>query len=194
MAGLLEADFADQLGRDGKHYIDRMAATVRQMEELIADVLQLSRVGREGHKAEPVPLDAIVDSVLERLEERIEARGVKVTREQLGEVTAVRVQMEQIFSNLVGNAVKYLGDTAEPAIEIGRAGHEFYVRDNGIGIAPEHHAKVFEAFQRLKEVDVEGTGVGLAVVRKIVEGAGGQLRIESSLGAGATFFFSWPHA
>ena len=192
MAGLLEMDFAEQLGTEGKHYIERMSATVRQMEHLIADVLQLSRVGREGRPAEPVQLDEVVDEVLDRLSDRIAARGVTVTRTPLGEVPAIRVQMEQVFANLVGNAVAYLGDTREPTIEIGRAGHEFYVRDNGIGIAPEHHAKVLEAFQRLQEIEVSGSGVGLAIVRKIVESAGGRLRIESASGAGATFFFTWP--
>ena len=94
--------------------------------------------------------------------------------------------------------MKYLGTPKEPLIEIGRAERngvvEYYVRDNGIGIDAAYHAKVFEPFQRLKDIAVEGTGVGLTIVKKIVEGAGGTLRVESAPGKGSTFFFTWPEA
>ena len=100
------------------------------------------------------------------------------------------------MSNLVGNAVKYIGDMADPRIEIGaveRSGWlECYVRDNGIGIEPAYHQQVFEIFQRLKELSVEGTGVGLAIVKKIVEAVGGRVWVESAKGHGSTFFFTWP--
>ncbi len=192
MAGLLLEDYAAELGEEGRHYLARMTATVGQMETLIRDVLALSRVGREGRPTEVVSLDEVVDVVLERLAEPIRARGVAVTRGSLGEVRAIRTQVEQLFANLIGNAVKYLGDTAAPAVEIGRTEREFYVRDNGIGIDPAYHARIFETFQRLKDVEVDGTGIGLAIVKKIVEGAGGRLRVESAAGAGATFFFTWP--
>ena len=92
--------------------------------------------------------------------------------------------------------MKYLGDTPDPAIEVGaemRDGvEECFVRDNGIGIDPRYHDKVFEIFQRLGDVRTEGTGVGLAIVRKIVDGAGGRVWVESTRGAGATFRFTWP--
>ena len=192
MAGLLLEDCADALGEEGRHYLARMTATVGQMETLILDVLALSRIGREGRATEVVSLDEVMDVVLERLAEPIRARGVTVTRGTLGEVRAVRTQVEQLFTNLVSNAVKYLGDTTAPAVEIGRTEHEFYVRDNGIGIDPAYHAKIFETFQRLKDVEVEGTGIGLAIVKKIIEAAGGRLRVESAAGAGATFCFTWP--
>jgi len=119
-----------------------------------------------------------------------------VTRGELGTVQAIRTQMEQVFANLIGNAVKYIGDTADPHVEIGkieRGAHtEYFVRDTGIGIAPEYHARVFETFQRLKDVEVEGSGVGLAIVKKVIEAAGGTLRLESEVGKGSTFFFTWP--
>jgi signal transduction histidine kinase len=101
-----------------------------------------------------------------------------------------------VFGNLIGNALKYLGDTDQPCVEIGavdRGEHvECFVRDNGIGIDPEYHAKIFDVFERLKDVPVDGTGVGLAIVKKIVEAAGGQVRVASARGQGATFFFTWP--
>jgi signal transduction histidine kinase len=197
MASLLAEDCAEGLGEDGRHYVGRIAATIEHMQALIADVLALARVGREGRAAETVALEEVVDLVLQRLDEPLRTRGIKVTRGALGEVRAVRTHIEQVFSNLIGNAVKYIGEPAEPGVEIGRHERdgvtEFFVRDNGIGIDPAYHAKVFETFQRLKEVDVEGSGVGLAIVKKIVESAGGGLRIESAAGTGATFFFTWPN-
>jgi signal transduction histidine kinase len=166
------------------------------MERLIEDVLMLCRIGREGRKTEVVALDEVVDEALDGLAETLRAREVKVTRGDLGTVQAVRTQMQQVFSNLIANAVKYLGDTAHPAVEIGRvdrgAGPELFVRDNGIGIAPAYHTRIFEAFQRLKEIPAEGTGVGLAIVKKVVETAGGRVWVESAAGQGATFFVTWP--
>jgi len=198
MSGLLLDECFQELGEQGQHYVERIAATVGQMAALIGNVLMLSRVGREERKTEVVSLDEVVDLVVERLAETIRARDVKVTRGALGEVRGIRTQVEQVFSNLIGNAVKYLGAPAEPLIEIGRMGSdasvEYYVRDNGVGIDPAYHAKIFEPFQRLKDVEAEGTGLGLAIVKKIVEAAGGRLRVESARGAGSTFFFTWPEA
>ena len=111
-------------------------------------------------------------------------------------VDAVPSQLTQVFANLIGNAVKYLGDTGQPCVEIGatdRADHiECVVQDNGIGIDPEYHQEIFEVFERLKDVPVDGTGVGLTIVKKTVEGAGGQIRVESARGRGARFIFTWP--
>jgi hypothetical protein len=101
-----------------------------------------------------------------------------------------------VIGNLLANAVKYLGETADPTVEVGGEVQDgmvaCFVRDNGVGIDPAYHAKVFEIFQRLGDLPVEGTGVGLAIVRKIVEGAGGRIWVESAKGAGATFRFTWP--
>jgi signal transduction histidine kinase len=196
MAGLLVEECSDQLGEEGRHYVVRINATVREMDALIGNVLTLSRIGREDRPTEVVWLDEVADLVVERLADPIRAREVKVTRGALGEVRAVRTEIEQVLSNLIGNALKYLGAPKAPFIEIGKIDHnrcvEYYVRDNGIGIDPAYHEKIFEPFQRLKGVQVEGTGVGLAIVKKIVLAAGGQLRVESATGAGSTFFFTWP--
>jgi signal transduction histidine kinase len=196
MAAMLAEDCGPQLSDDGRHYLSRMNATVAQMGALIGDVLMLARVGRDKHPGARIALDEVVDIVLDRCGDMIAARGVKVTRMPLGSVWGNQTQLEQVLTNLVTNAVKYLGDAAAPQVDIGRIEHggitEYFVRDNGIGIDPAYHARVFEAFQRLKDVEAEGTGVGLAIVKKIVESAGGRLRIESAPGAGAAFFFSWP--
>jgi signal transduction histidine kinase len=143
-----------------------------------------------------VALDDVVDGILLELGDRVTARGVTIARGDLGSIHAARTEIEQIFSNLIGNALKYLGDAAAPTIEIGRVDRdewvECFVRDSGIGIDPAFHTTIFEAFQRLKEVQVEGSGVGLAIVRKIVESVGGRIWVESALGQGATFRFTWP--
>jgi GAF domain-containing protein len=196
LAGLLADEYGPALGVEGGHYLGRITATVERMERLVGDVLKLSRSGREDYAPETVAIDEVVTTVLQDLAERVQTRAVTVTREDLGSVRAVRTDMEQIFSNLIGNAVRYLGDAAAPAIAIGRADRgdwaEFFVRDNGIGIDPMYHTKIFETFQRLQEIEAEGSGVGLAIVKKLVEAAGGRVWVESAIGQGATFFFTWP--
>lgn len=196
MTGMLIQDQMERLDERGRRYLQRISANVEQMERLIGDLLALSRVGREGRPAELVAMKEVVDEVLMELGERLQARGVKVTCGALGSVVAIRTQMFQVWSNLLSNAVKYMGDVAEPTVEVGCADRgeflEYWVRDNGIGIDPAYHGQVFEMFQRLKEVEAEGTGVGLSIVKKIVEAAGGRARVESAKGQGSTFYVAWP--
>ncbi|MBI2218883.1 MAG: hypothetical protein HYU51_16480 [Candidatus Rokubacteria bacterium] len=196
MAGALAEDCAGQLDELGRHYVERLQANVEQMERLIQDLLTLSRVGRDGRTPGSVDLAEVVEDVLAEVGEPIRTRGIKVTVGELPELWAIRVQLEQVMRNLLGNAVKFIGDAATPAVEVGATrrpdGWECWVCDNGIGIDPAYHEKVFEIFQRLGEVEVDGTGVGLAIVKKIVDGAGGRVWVESAKGCGATFRFTWP--
>jgi len=196
MSSLLLEDYGTQLDGDGRYYIERLQANTQHMERLITDLLALSRVGREARTPEMLSLDAILDDCLMEQAELIRERGAAVRCGELGMVWAIRTQMSQILSNLLNNALKYLGDTPGPRIEIGSIEHETflecYVRDNGIGIDPAYHTKIFEVFQRLKDVEAEGSGVGLAIVKKIVEAAGGRIWVESATGQGATFHFTWP--
>jgi signal transduction histidine kinase len=196
MAGLLASECAGELSDEARHYLGRIATTVGEMGALISNVLALSRIGREDGTPELVSLDELADGVIDQLSGMIRERGVKVTRGSLGEVPALRTQMEQIFANLISNAVKYLGTPKEPQVEIGRMERdgaiEYFVRDNGLGIDERYHTKVFEPFQRLKDIPVEGAGVGLTIVKKIVEAAGGRIRLESAPGKGSTFSFTWP--
>ncbi len=196
MSSLVLEDYADKLDEDGKHYLHRIVANTQTMERLILDLLSLSRIGREAHAPEDVPLRDLVSDILEDLGERIRTAGITVTVGALPPVWAVRVQMEQVMRNLMTNAIKYMGDTPAPAIEIGALAHgaavEIWVKDTGIGIDPQYHDKVFEVFQRLKDVEAEGSGVGLPIVKKIVHGAGGRIWVESAKGQGSTFRFTWP--
>ena len=128
---------------------------------------------------------------------QLKKRGIKVNvRGNLPVIYCERSRIFQVFENLIQNSIKYMGDTESPVIEVGyrKAGgfHEFYVKDNGIGIDPEYHQRIFQIFQRLKEVDTKGTGIGLSTVERIAEVHGGSVRVESERGKGATFYFTVP--
>jgi signal transduction histidine kinase len=179
-----------------RRYVRRIELNIRHMEQMLGDLLALAQIGREGRVREEVELAEVVARVLAEQAEPIGARGIAVTVGALPRVAAVRVEIEQVMRNLITNAVKYLGPGPSPAIEVGGVDRgdevECWVRDNGIGIDPAYQAKIFDLFHRLREVDAEGTGVGLAIVKKIVDAAGGRLWVESARGAGSTFRFTWP--
>ncbi len=198
MTSLLLEDCGPQLDSTGRHYVERIQANAQHMERLILDLLALSRIGREAQPPEPVHLAELVDGLLATLAAPIRARRIKIIRGDLATVWAIRTQMEQVLGNLLSNAVKYLGDVPSPTIDITTTDRgafvECAVTDNGIGIDPAYHDTIFELFQRLGDLETEGTGVGLAIAKKIVEAAGGRLWVESTKGQGATFRFTWPKA
>ena len=198
MAGALMEDFGDTLAPEARHYVSRLMASVQHMERLIQDLLSLTRIGRESRPPKDVPLGEVVEEAIAELAEPIRARGIRVTVGVLPTVWGVRTHLEQVMGNLIGNAVKYLGDTTEPAIEVGVEGHdgveECFVRDNGIGIDPRYHDKVFEIFQRLGDVKTEGTGVGLAIVRKAANRMGGEVGMTSDGASGSIFWVQLPAA
>jgi signal transduction histidine kinase len=198
MCGLVLEDYGDRLDAEGRRVLGRIEANAAHMGRLIADLLALSKIGREARTPQAVAVGDVVEVVLDRLSEQIRARGVEVAGAVDATVWGIRVHIEQVFTNVIGNAIKYLGDRPAPRVEIGAEDRgrflEFWVRDNGIGIDPAYHARVFELFQRLQEVDAEGTGVGLALVKKIVDTAGGRIWVESTPGEGATFRFTLPSA
>jgi signal transduction histidine kinase len=198
LASMLLGEYAESLDPDARNFLERIQANVQHLERLIADLLALSRIGREARPLEDVDLAEIVGAVVDELSVAIGTRGVEIVRGPLARVRAIRAQMEQVIRNLLSNAVKYLGDSPTPRVEIrtiARDGEiECLVQDNGIGIDPAYHHKVFEMFQRLNDVEVPGTGLGLPIVKKIVEGAGGRIWIESVRGTGTVVHFTWPLA
>lgn len=199
-ASLLQTRHRDRFDERGALYIDRIAANAEYLSRLLNDLLELSRVGRLEEPDEVLGAGDVVRAVLEDLQASFKERGIAVvTPASWPQVRFSRVRLRQVFSNLVSNAIKFLGTQPQPKIEIGwraLAGEpalvEFWVRDNGIGIHPDYHQRVFRPFQRLKVVEVDGTGVGLSIVRRIVEGRGGAVRVESAPGHGATFSFTAP--
>lgn len=190
----VEEDLGGSLIGEGKAHMELLRGRVNRMEALIDGILQYSRAGRTRAKPEPVDVDALVHDVIELISppKRI---AIKVLP-GMPTVETARVPMQQVFINLIGNAIKHAG-VNEPRIDVGWADKgtflEFSVADNGRGIAPQYHERIFAIFQTLEARDrVEGTGIGLSVVKKIVEAQGGRVWIESDVGKGATFRFLWP--
>ena len=198
MTAMLMRDHAEQLGERGLHRLQRLEANVARMDTLISDLLDLSRVGRTDPPRQEVDLAKVIGGVLASMAEELTSKAVEVSvRGCDHRVPHDRNRLTQVFSNLVGNAVKYRGDQERSRIEIvGQASEQeltVHVTDDGVGIAPEFHEKVFAAFQRLPQPEeITGTGMGLAIVKKIVAHHGGRIWIESRLDRGATFSFTIP--
>jgi signal transduction histidine kinase len=167
------------------------------MRVLLDDLLELSRIGRLMNPPENISFEDIARDAQELVHGQIEARNVTVlTQPNLPVVRGDRQRLIEIMQNLIDNAIKYMGDQINPLIEIGQNGEEdgkpvFFVRDNGIGIAPEYHERVFGLFNKL-DARSDGTGVGLALVKRIVEFHGGRIWVESEAGKGSTFYFTLP--
>ncbi len=197
--GLLEEDVASGDTDEVRRSIGRIRNAAGKLGRLLDELLELSRVGRIVHPPEDVDLEEIVNEVLGLLAAKIEAAGVEV---QIGAdlpvVHADRLRLSEVIQNLVENALKFLGDPPLPRIEIGVRNDRdevvpvIFVRDNGVGIPPRYQERVFRLFERLDPA-VDGTGVGLALVKRIVEAHGGRIWIESEEGvAGTTFCFTLP--
>jgi len=167
-----------------------------RMQNLINDLLAYSRIGSRDHPFEPTDCQAILNTVLANLEVPIDESGAKITHDDLPTILADSRQLTQLFQNLISNAVKFRGDQA-PLIHIGVKKQNgewiFSVRDNGIGIEPYYFERIFRIFQRLHaRNDYPGTGIGLAICKRVVERHGGRIWVESEPGHGATFFFTFP--
>ncbi|MDQ3740572.1 MAG: CHASE domain-containing protein [Actinomycetota bacterium] len=193
---LLELRHGDELKGRAKEYVEYALRGTRQMSTLIDDLLTYSRAGRNDRAPEAVSLNRVFDAALEQLQATIEDSGATVTRGDLPTICADAGQMTQLFANLIGNGVKYRGD-APPEVNVTarrtQDGWEVAVRDNGIGIDPKDHDKIFGMFRRLHGDDrFEGTGLGLALVKRIVENANGTIRVESQVGEGSTFLITLP--
>jgi signal transduction histidine kinase len=195
--GYLEKDLLDGDRDQFQKDAQRIAEATGKMQQLLNDLLELSRVGRLMNEPGEIQMNELVQDVLALLQGQIQERGVVVqVQENLPRVYADRQRMTEVLQNLVDNAVKFTGAQTSPRVEIGQAGEEnampiFFVRDNGIGIAHDHFERVFGLFNKL-DPRSEGTGIGLALVRRIVEFHGGRIWVESEPGAGSTFFFTIP--
>ena len=195
---LLERRYGEQLDERAVRYIGHAVEGGRRMQTLITDLLTYSRVGRRGTEFEPIDLEAVFERVAASLRVAIEESGARLTHGLLPTVLGDDTQMSQVVQNLLGNAIKFREDAA-PEIHVSAerqsGGWLISVRDNGIGIAPEYRDRVFVLFQRLHARDeYSGTGIGLAVCKKIVERHGGTLWVDSTLGGGSTFRFTLPDA
>jgi len=193
--GVLRQDLAEGDLEPVQDDLARISNAADKMDQLLRDLLELSRVGRLVNPPEDVPLEELAHEALELVGGQAEQNGVQVEiSPNLPVVFGDRLRLLEVLQNLLDNAVKYMGKQSQPRVEIGsrRDGNQTicYVRDNGIGIEPRHHERVFGLFDQLDQ-KVEGSGIGLALVKRIVEVHGGRVWIESEgLGHGSTFCFT----
>ncbi|MFN0009361.1 MAG: CHASE domain-containing protein [Planctomycetota bacterium] len=191
----LLGESAVELEPDHRKFLERILGATRRMQALVDALLALSRVEGGATKMERVPLEKLVGFALENLQPAIEAAGARIEVGELPTVTCDPSQIVQLFQNLIANAVKFRREDVVPYVRIHcRRDGDFFeisVKDNGIGIAPEHHARVFEMFERLHTRErYGGTGMGLAICRKIVDRHGGRIWLESLPEGGSIFRFT----
>lgn len=196
---LLQRKFAGQLGASGDEYIGYILAGALRMEQLLQDLRAFTQASTtDSGEALNVDANRVLAKALASLEPAMEASGAIITYGSLPPVRMHEVQLEQVFQNLIGNAICYRREE-KPTIHIGAeqsgARITFSIKDNGIGIDPQYKEQIFGIFKRLHtSAEYPGTGMGLAICQRIVERAGGSIWVESELGRGATFFFTVPAA
>jgi PAS domain S-box-containing protein len=191
---VLQRRYSDKLDSRATELITHAVEGTVRMQTLIHDLLAFSRVGTRGKPFEPTDCNQIMSGVEHSLRASIEESRATITYEHLPTVMADSVQLSQVFQNLVGNAIKYRGERV-PEVHVSAQRHDdewqFAVSDNGIGIEPRYFERVFEMFQRLHtRNEYSGTGIGLAIVKKIVERHGGRIWVESVPGQGSRFYFT----
>ena len=193
---LLGQRYRGKLDEKADKYIFYAVDGAKRMQALVADLLAYSRVGSQGRPLVQVDSEAVVNSVIEMMRSSIRKANATIEISTLPAVLADEGQLRQLFQNLIGNALKFRA-TADPIIGVRAARHGerwlFCVEDNGIGIDMQYGERIFQMFQRLHERGkYEGSGIGLAIVKRIVERHGGVIWLESKPGLGTSFFFSLP--
>jgi len=193
---LLQLEYEGKLDEQAQDWIRRTVQSIEQMQTLIRDLLSYYRVDARSRPFTPIPFVDIANDAITLLDSSIHDSGAQVTWDPLPEIMGDRSQLVQLIQNLIGNGLNYRGEQP-PRIHLSaeRSGGEwiFSVRDNGIGIAPEYHEQIFEIFRRLHDQkEYPGTGIGLAVCRRVVNRHGGRIWVESEPGHGSTFCFTIP--
>jgi len=196
---LLQIGYRERLGDEADEYLQGAVDGAQRMQKLIRDLLVFARVTRQSKPLGAVDCKAVLRDVLANLQVQIREMHATVTLDPLPTVTADPTQLMQLFQNLIGNALKYCRDRS-PVVHVGvreeNGAWLFSVRDNGIGIKPGQAEWIFQIFHRLHsdESEFSGTGIGLAICKRIVERHGGRIWVESEPGAGCTFYFTLPNS
>lgn len=186
------------LDEKGEHYLSEISKATQRMNQLIQDLLSYSRVRSNKVELEPIDCELILAEALANLQDDINSSGARITHDPLPIVLGDRTQLIQLFQNLLSNAIKFRRPQVPPKINISLTLNpenfaEFSIQDNGIGIAEEDYPRVFEIFKRIHAYNqYPGTGIGMSLCKKIVEGHGGRLWLNSQLHTGTTFFFTLP--
>jgi PAS domain S-box-containing protein len=194
LATYLKRDYEDKLDEMGVEFLNMLVTSVGTMSQLVDDLLTLSRVGRKNLDFSFVDLNALIDEVRTDIEKLVTERNAKIVYSDLPKAMVQKTWMKQVFQNLITNAIKF-NKTEQPTIEISCEDHDFYlefrVKDNGIGIPPEYHERIFKLFEQLHpREEFGGTGAGLAIVKKIINEHKGDIWVESEVGVGTTFIFT----
>jgi light-regulated signal transduction histidine kinase (bacteriophytochrome) len=193
---LLSRRYDARLDHDAREFMAYIVDGATRMKQLIEDLLAYSRVGTKGGEFKPVSSEAALRRALFNLRAGIEEAGAVVTHDAMPTLPADEVQLGQLLQNLIGNALKFRSASV-PRIHVGVSQKEqewqFEVRDNGIGIEPQYYERIFMVFQRLhNKGEYSGTGIGLAICKKVVERHGGRIWVESRPGQGSSFYFTLP--
>ena len=193
---LLGKRYRGKLDQDADEFIGYAVDGATRMQQLINDLLAYSRVGTRGKPFKPADCKVIFREARDNLMKAIEESGAVITQDPFPMVLGDEVQLIQLFQNLVANAIKFRSqEPIQIQVSAEKRGQEwvFAIKDNGIGIAPEQQERIFSIFQRLHHrSEYPGTGIGLAICKKIVERHGGRIWVESQPGEGSTFYFSIP--
>ena len=194
---ILKEDYADRLEAEGNRLLDVVSGEARRMGQLIDDLLAFSRLGRQPMQSAPIDLAALTRSVFERLTAAAPNPPVRLELKPLPPALGDQAMLRQVLANLIGNAIKFTRHQPAPIVAVGgsiRDGEQTcYIKDNGVGFDEAYGHKLFGVFQRLhSEAEFEGTGVGLALVQRIVQRHGGRVWAEGKLNHGATFYFTLP--
>lgn len=193
---LLARKCGDKLEADARTYLAQALDASTRMQNLIDDLLSFSRISTTGKDFEPTDCNLVMDQVLKDLQPLVQESQALIVRDPLPTVMADPIQLARVFQNLIGNAIKFRSDSPlEIHVGADRLDHQvqIFVKDNGIGIAPENLDKIFSMFERVHSREkYPGTGLGLAICKKIVERHGGRIWAESEPGKGSTFFFTIP--
>jgi signal transduction histidine kinase len=196
-ASALQRKYGDLLDHRGQQYLERIGRSVDSMRGLIDSLLTLSRAHNRALELKPVQVREVVTRAVSDLKAMISEKGARVrVSRRMPTVLVDEVALYQVFLNLLSNALRYLGDQPAPLVSVSHRtdpdDYEFTVQDNGVGIAPDHHDEVFQAFRRLGQVETEGAGIGLTTVKRIILRHGGRVWVDSQLGHGAAFRFTLP--
>ncbi len=195
--GMLKYDLRDKRQEKIQHDLERIENATDKMDTLLTELLELSRIGRVVNPPEEIDTIQLIRDAMDSVDAQLRLKNVTLhIANDLPQLYGDRIRLREVFENLIGNAAKYMGDQPDPVIEIGiRNGKDervFFVRDNGMGIDPKYHTRVFVLFEKL-DPTIDGTGIGLTIVKRIVEVHGGRVWIESEFpGQGSTFCFTIP--
>ncbi len=194
---ILLEDYGDKLDDEGKRLLNVVRDNVARMEQLIEDILHFSRAGRLEINVAEVDMEALAHAVLEELRPAQGGGKLQATIGHLPPAQGDRAMMRQVLTNLLSNALKFSRTREAPQIEVGGSVEQneaiYFVKDNGVGFDMQYAGKLFGVFQRLHTVDeFEGTGIGLAIVKRIISRHGGRVWAEGKVNEGATFYFALP--